>query len=108
MSDTQLFQMIMTLKPVPKEVVMQKGQAEDAYAQKQIAEGKIQNFFVSEDHKHYWITFAVKDEAELNVIVRGFPLHDYFDYSVVKVMDIAALVKSGVTSREQVEAMEKE
>ncbi len=92
-----MFIVTMTLKPVPREVYMEKGKAENDYAQALMASGVISQFYVTENHKHYWIVFDVETEPMLEEKLRGFPFYSYFDYSIEKVIDMVAAVAGGMT-----------
>ena len=87
----------MTLKPVPNDVYMAKGKAENDYAQSLMASGVIRQFYVTENHKSYWIAFDVDSEKSLLHNLEGFPLYAYFDYEFHKVIDMVAAVAGGLT-----------
>ena len=89
----------MSLKPIPKEVYLEKGAAENAYAKKLMDDGIITSFHVSEDHKSYWINFLVDNEESLTRTLQGFPFYPYFDYKVNSVIDMIAAVKTGLTDQ---------
>jgi len=72
------------------------GKAEDEYTQLQMQRGKLTQLLVTEDHKRYWMVFAVADETELRNILENFPMHKYFNYKVNSVVDIVAMVAAGI------------
>jgi len=87
----------MSLKPVPPEVYQELGKAEVDYTQLQMANGKLTQLLVTNDHKRYWMVWDVEDELELNTLLQGFPLHDYFDYTINPVMDMVVASTAGMT-----------
>jgi len=87
----------MTLKPIPPDVYQNKGHAEIQYTQEQMEAGILKDLMVTEDHKRYWLSFAVDSEQEFLDTLRGFPLYDYFDYSYHKVLDMKVQAAAGLT-----------
>ncbi len=87
----------MGLKPVPSEVYQELGQAEVDYTQLQMNSGKLTQLLVTPDHKKYWMVWECVSQEELLSLLQGFPLHDYFDYTVHAVMDMVVASKAGMT-----------
>jgi len=87
----------MSLKSVPPEVYQELGKAEVDYTQVQMNEGKLTELLVTPDHRRYWMVWDVADSGELDTRLRGFPLYDYFDYTVHEVMDMVEASKVGMT-----------
>ncbi|ARN76069.1 muconolactone Delta-isomerase [Oceanicoccus sagamiensis] len=92
-----MFIVTMTLKPVPHDVYMKRGKAENEYTQSLMASGVISQFYVTENHRHYWIVFDVESEQVLEKKLQGFPLYSYFEYKFEKVIDMVAAVAGGLT-----------
>ena len=92
-----IFIVTMTLKPVPKDVYLAQGKAENDYAQRLMDAGTIAQFYVTQDHKNYWIIFSVADEQTLLTTLKGFPFYAYFEYSYHQVIDMVAAVAAGMT-----------
>lgn len=95
----QNFVVEMQLDDIPDDAYRELGQAEIDYTQAQMANGKLTQLLVSTDHKQYWMVFAVRDEDELLEVLEGFPLHDYFEYTVHEVMDMVAATEAGLTEK---------
>jgi muconolactone delta-isomerase len=93
----QNFVVEMNLQPVPEDAYKQLGRAETEYTQEQMAAGKLTQLLVTNDHRHYWMIFAVDDVAELHTILERFPLHRFFDYVIHPVMDMVAASAAGLT-----------
>jgi muconolactone delta-isomerase len=93
----QNFVVEMSLGEVPPDAYQELGRAEMEYTQAQMEAGKLTQLLVTNDHKKYWLVFAVKDEHELKSVLEGFPLHKYFDYSINPVLDMVAASAAGVT-----------
>ena len=95
--EKKLFVVEMTLKAVPPEPCQQLGRAEVEYTQQQMTSGRLTQLLVTEDHRRYWMVFSVSCEQELNSVLQGFPLYQFFDYSYSQVMDMVAATKAGLT-----------
>ena len=93
----QNFVVEMTLGKIPPEVYQKLGKAETEYTQAQMAAGKLTQLLVTGDHKRYWLIFDVADKDELLDVLQGFPLHDYFDYTIHPCLDMVAASARGVT-----------
>jgi muconolactone delta-isomerase len=94
---SQNFVVEMQLKPIPPDAYQELGHAEIEYTKEQIAAGRLTQLLVTNDHKRYWMVYAVGDEAELLAVLQGFPFHSYFDYSYYSVMDMVEASKAGMT-----------
>lgn len=92
-----VYLVIMTLKPVPREAYLRDGAKENAYTQSLMEQGVITSFYVTPDHRDYWISFAVESEQALQETLQAFPFYPYFDYQVRPVMDMVAAVADGLT-----------
>ena len=97
MPQEQNYVVEMTLRDIPPDVYQERGRAEMEYTQEQMAAGKLTQLLVTENHKRYWMIFAVDDAQELQTVLQGFPLHDYFDYKCHAVLDVVHASKAGVT-----------
>jgi len=93
----QNFVVEMSLGKIPSDVYQELGRAEMEYTQDQMAAGKLTQLLVTTDHKRYWMVFAVTDEDELRSILKGFPLHSYFEAAIHPVADMVAASASGNT-----------
>ena len=93
----QNFVVEMTLRPVPPEAYKEKGRAEMEYTQEQMVRGKLTQLLTTNDHRRYWMVYAVDSQDELQDILNGFPLHDFFEYTIHPVTDIVAAAERGVT-----------
>ena len=87
----------MTLQAIPPEIYQQLGRAEVEYTQQQMASGRLTQLLVTEDHHRYWMVFSVSGEQELNSVLQGFPLYQFFDFSYSQVMDMVAASEAGLT-----------
>ena len=97
MPSEQNFVVEMQLQPVPPDAYQELGRAEMLYTQAQMEAGKLTQLLVTNDHRRYWLVFAVADETELKSILEGFPLHAFFEYSYHAVADMVAASKAGLT-----------
>ena len=61
-----------TLRPVPPDTYKEKGRAEMEYTQEQMTQGKLTQLLVTENHRNYWMVYAVEDAQELLEILNGF------------------------------------
>lgn len=93
----QNFVVEMSLGEIPRDVYQERGRPEMEYTQDLMAAGKLTQLLVTADHKRYWMVFAVTDQDELQSILEGFPLHDFFDCSIHPVTDMVAASAAGVT-----------
>jgi muconolactone delta-isomerase len=91
------FVVVMNLQAIPEDAYKELGRAETEYTQEQMAAGKLTQLLVTNDHRHYWMVFAVADAAELSSVLEGFPLHRFFDYVIHPVMDMVAASAAGLT-----------
>ena len=96
MDNKKNFVVEMTLQAVPSETYQLLGRAEVEYTQQQMACGKLTQLLVTEDHKRYWMVLCVSGEQELNSVLQGFPLYQFFDYSHHEVMDMVAASEAGL------------
>lgn len=87
----------MTLQAIPPETYQQLGHAEVKYTQQQMANGKLTQLLVTQDHRRYWMVFSVSGEQELTSVLQGFPLYQFFDYNYHQVMDMVAASAAGLT-----------
>lgn len=87
----------MELQAIPPDTYQRLGQAEIDYTRQQIETGKLCQLLVTEDHRRYWMVFAVETEEELLSILRGFPLYPFFDCRHHPVLDMVAASKAGFT-----------
>jgi muconolactone delta-isomerase len=93
----QNFVVEMSLAPVPEDAYQKLGKAETEYTQEQMAAGKLAQLLVTKDHRKYWMVFAVDGEQELRSVLEGFPLHQFFDYTIHPVTDMVAASAAGMT-----------
>ncbi|WP_101760454.1 muconolactone Delta-isomerase family protein [Oceanicoccus sp. KOV_DT_Chl] len=91
-----LFMLTMSLRPVPKEEYLAKGRLENEYTQQLMAQGIIQQFHVTQDHRQYWIVFSVDSEDMLITTLNKFPFYPYFDFQYHPVTDMVAAVADGM------------
>jgi muconolactone delta-isomerase len=94
MAENTLYFVQLDVGDVPKEFYQENGQREIDYTQQLIRSGKIKYLLVSRNRRHSHITFEVADEAELQGLLDGFPLKQYFTISFHEVMDLAEMVRS--------------
>ena len=97
MNEKKHFVVEMKLLAVPPETYQQLGRAEVEYTQQQMACGKLTQLLVTQDHRRYWMVFTLSCEQELNSVLQGFPLYQFFDYSYHQVMDMVAASEAGLT-----------
>jgi muconolactone delta-isomerase len=97
MNEKKHFVVEMKLQAIPPETYQQLGRAEVEYTQQQMASGKLTQLLVTEDHCRYWMVLSVSCEQELNSVLLGFPLYQFFDYSYHQVMDMVAASEAGLT-----------
>jgi muconolactone delta-isomerase len=94
--DKKNFVVEMTLQAVPPETYQKLGRAEVEYTQQQMASGNLTQLWVTEDHRRYWMVLSVSCEQELNSVLQGFPLYQFFDYSYHQVIDMVAASAAGL------------
>ncbi len=93
MADKGLYFAALEVGEVPKEFYQENGQREIEYTQNLIHSGKIKYLLVSKNRRHLHITFEVADEAELQLLLDGFPLKPYFTINYHEVIDLAETVR---------------
>jgi len=93
----QNFVVEMRLASIPEDAYQSLGRAEIEYTQEQMAAGKLAQLLVTKNHRQYWMVFAVDGEEELRSVLEGFPLHQFFDYTVHPVTDMVAASAAGLT-----------
>lgn len=94
MSERKLYFVDLAVGDVPKDFYQANGQKEIDYTQALINNGKIKYLLVSKNRRHSMITFDVADENELQELLQGFPLRQYFTISYKEVIDLAHMVRS--------------